>query len=396
LIFSKKLAVRSGFVVQEAVNFGMKPLFTSLISLFVIRWFSLELWGSFVFYLVFIQLSITFLSWGQKPHLTKLFAAQPGKIGSTWGTSFAARLPLVLIVMCCILVFSKLQFYAIPLILWVTFKWLAVMLESLIQFNRDYITAIKAELLSLAGSSLLFYFWLEEFDLELLIYIFFISNAIKCVALIPILLKNKVSILPLKGWKTELLASLPFFALTLAGMLQTKGDLYLATFLMEEAELGKYQVLVGFLLLGQAFSGIVLGPFLKNIFRLKNNEISKFKKRYLMVGLIVSALFSIALFLLMHYVYQIDLQIQTAFLCFAYLAPLYFFTIETQLLVKHQKEKMLLNFTLAATIVNVTLSVIFIPIIGITGALLSGFLGKVTLAALVLQKTNKIQNVGIS
>lgn len=389
MISTKKSAIRSKFIALEAINFGLKPLFTSLVSLFIIRWFNVELWGSFVVYLVAVQLFVTFLSWGQKPYLTKMFAAEPAKIGLTWGRVFIARVPLLIVSICFIALIPEFQAYFIPLILWVVFKWLTVMLESLIQFNRDYTTSIKSELLSITVTSLLLYFWIQKVDLEVLIYVFAISNGIKCFALIPIIIKNKITVPSLRGFRFNLLASFPFFALNLAGMFQTRGDLYLATFLMEEADLGRYQVLIGFLLLGQAFSGIVLGPFLKNVFRLKENDIQSVKKLYVRVGLCSSMLFTIALFFLMSYVYLIDLDLKTVVLIFFYLVPLYFFMIESQLMVKHKKEKTLLKLTAIAALSNLGLSIVLIPLLGIQGALLGGIVGKIILGAFIVRQSKQ-------
>ena len=389
--FNKKLAVRSRFVALEALSFGLKPLHTSLISLLIIRLIDIQFWGEFVFYLVAVQVCITFLNWGQKPYLLKKFSAQPNKIGEYWSKAFFARTPLLIVVFCCLAIVPNLQTFFLPLLLWVSFRWGTVMFDSLIQFNRNYKASIKAEVLSLIVSVILAFFWVEKIDLEGLIYIFAFSNGIKLSVLLPILPKNAIAFSSLRNIKPELLISFPFFALTLAGMFQTKGDLYLATFLMDEAELGKYQVLVGFLLLGQAFSGILIGPFLKNVFRFNKKDVTGLKKGYLKVGLSISLLFTIVLYFLMRYVYLIDLKIEVALLIFACLAPLYFFLIESQLLLKHKKEKQLLKFTLIAASVTFALSFLLIPLWGIQGALISGVGGKVTLALLVVKQSNKIE-----
>lgn len=387
-----KTIERSRFVGLETVNFLLRPIHTSLVSLLIIRFFDVELWGSFVLFLVGVELLTNLFNWGQKPFLLRGFSLSPNTIGQQWSKATYARLPMLLIVAIALLVIPSFQAYFFPLLLWVFFKWLGFLFEPIIQFHRKYKWSIVAELASIIAALGSIFFYGEEMELSDIIYLFVFSSGVKCLILLPLFSEWKTSSFSLKLLREELTLAFPFFALSIAGLLQTKGDLYVVTYLLPKQNLASYQVILSFLLLGQSFSAIVLGPFQKNIYRWQGNNFQKLKRSYLQIGFVATFVFSIALYYGLEYVYLIDLPLSYIVLFFAYLYPLYAYFIESQILLKYKNEKQLLYYNIMAAGCNIGVSFVLVSFYGIIGALLGGIACRLILAKLVISRSKKILN----
>jgi len=389
---SAKNIKRSKFIGLETISFILRPIHTSLISLLIIRLFDIDLWGKFVVFLVGVELLTTLLNWGQKPFLIRAFSLKPSDIGDCWGKTTYSRISILILIVFLLWLIPVFQPYFFPLLLWTSFKWFSFLFDSIIQFYRKYWWSISAEIVAISSAVLSVFFFSEEMNLEVLIYIFAFSAIAKFIVLSPLLREWKVPSLSITGIKKDLQLSFPFFALSIAGLVQTKGDLYVAAYLLPEQDLAAYQVIIGFLLLGQTFSAIILGPFQKNIYRWQGNDFSSLKKLYLKIGFISTVLLSIGLYFGLQYIYLIDLNLWHLLLFFAYLFPLYTYLIESQILLKHKNEKQLLHYNLIAAVCNIVIGLLLVSWYGIFGALLSGIICRLVLAKLVVGRSKIIRN----
>lgn len=392
-MINSKTIKRSKFIGLEGLNFIIKPLHTSLISLVVIRFFDLKVWGGFVIFLVGIDLLSSFLNWGQKPYLLRSFSLSPAKMNVQLGKALIARIPLLFISLLLIFILQVFRQHLIFIFLWLLFKWLAMFLEPVIQYHRKYWNAILAEICAISIAFAGIYYFRENFSESQLIIVFAASAFIRCLILFPLFRNIKFKGFKVEEIKKELQLALPFFGLAIAGLLQTKGDLFAVTYLSNEKALATYQVLISFLLIGQTLSWIVLGPFQKNIYRINNESLKKIKSTYLKVGVVLTSIMSLVIFLIVKEVYQLEFPYWYIVFFFIYLFPLYFYLIEAQILLKHNGERTLLKYNLIAAIVNIVLSLIFVSFYGIAGALASGIICRLVLAKLVINKSKNSVNV---
>ncbi len=387
-----RIIKRSKFVGLETTNFVLRPIHTSLVSLIIIRLFDVELWGSFVIFLVGVELLTNLFNWGQKPYLLREFSLSPNTIGQQWSRATFARLPMLFLIVIFLWVVPSFQAYFFPLLLWIFFKWFAFLFEPIIQFHRKYKWSIIAELAAITTALTSIFFFKEGMQLTDVIYLFVLSSGVRCLVLLPLLSEWKASPFSVKLLRTELLLAFPFFALSIAGLLQTKGDLYVVTYLLSKQDLASYQIILSFLLLGQSFSAIVLGPFQKNIYRWQGRNFQKLKKSYLQIGLATTLVFSIALYYGLKYVYLIDLPLSYMLLFFMYLYPLFLYFIESQILLKHKNEKQLLRYNIVASGCNIVLSLVLVSLYGMSGALLGGIACRLILGRLVISRSKKLAN----
>ena len=393
MIVSRKTVNRSKLISLEALVFLLRPLHTSLFSLIIVRLFSPELWGRFVFFLIIVELINTVINWGQKPFLMKAFSLSPSNISLSWVKAIFTRIFLMFLAFLVLALFPYFRDQYWFLVIWIGAKTFSVMFDSLIQFHRKYLHSILAEAISILVSLALIYSYESDINLRMLIIISCLSSAVKGFVLLPLTPRFKISLLKSISIRTELVLALPFFALSIAGLLQSKLDLYTVAYFLNENEIALYQVIIGFLILGQTFSAIVLGPFQKNIYRIIGSNFTKIKKTYIGIGFVASSIFSILLFILLKYFYLFSLDLELIPLFLLYLLPLYFYLIESQILLKYKEEHALLIYTVISGGANLFLSVLFVPTFGIKGALLSGIICRVILAIKVVNKSNKIKTL---
>jgi len=385
-----KTIKRTKFIGLEGLNFAIRPIHTSLISLLVIRLVDIELWGQFVFYLLTIEVITMVLNWGQRAYLMREFSLQPQHIGSLLSTTLLARVPLLIGALLVLLIWPDFRIYFSSLFLWLTFKWLANLFESLIKFNRTYWHSILAEAIAMCVAICYLLYHYQTVTMSEVIFAFALSSFARLIVLSP-LLKNLTRIK--FSWIalfSNLKVTLPIFAISIAALLQVKGDLYTATFMLDDIELAKYQVMISFLVLGQTIAWMILGPFQKNIYRWKESSLTELKRKYLILGILISSIFSVLLLFGLRIFYQIEIEFWYSILFFAYMLPLYFYLIESQLMLKLKQEKKLLKFSFFAAVVNICAAILLIQFFDIVGALISGILGSLLMGLLVVNNVKKI------
>lgn len=389
---SSKTIKRTKFIGLEALNFAVRPIHTSLVSLLVIRLIDVALWGNFVFYLLSIELIAMILNWGQRAYLMREFSLQPQHIAHLLSVTLLARIPLFIGSILLIALVPDYRIYFLSLLVWLTFKWLANLFESVIKYNRTYLRSIIAEffaMLSAIGYLLSQY---NSVGIHEIIIAFAIASVVRFAVLSPLLKNLKVNTFTKSELKANLKVAFPLLLLSIAGLLQLKGDLYTATYLLDTTELAHYQVIVSFLILGQTVAWIILGPFQKNIYRWKEGNLKNLKKKYLLIGFLITSVFSLTLFLGLNLFYQIYLPYWYIFLFFTYVFPMYIYLIESQLLLKYKQENVLLKWSAISAGISIGLSFILIPLIGIVGAFISGIFCRLFLAQIIVKKASTILN----
>lgn len=385
-----KTIKRTKFIGLEGLNFAVRPIHTSLISLLVIRSISKDLWGQFVYFLLAIEIITMFLNWGQRAYLMREFSLQPQRISSLLSTTLMARIPLLIVAALVLFVWPNFRVYFWSLFLWLTFKWLANLFESLIKYNRHYWHSILAEMLAMVAAVGYLLIQYPSVKISEVIFAFMLSSIVRLLVLSPLLSTIRLLKVNWNRLKSNLKSTFPLFAISFTALLQMKGDLYTATFFLEDIKLAEYQVMISFLVLGQTISWIILGPFQKNLYRWKQSNIGELKKKYRLLGMLISFVFSILLFLGLDLFYKIHLDYWYIILFYVYVFLLYIYLIESQLLLKHRLENRLLKFNVLAIMASVILSIVLIPFLGMLGALISGIISKSLMAVLVVKDAKKI------
>lgn len=377
-----KARERIGYVTMEGINHFLKPAFTSIISLLVIRFSGEEIWGEFVPYLVTIELLLSYLNWGQKPYLTKSFSMESYNISNAWYTAFISRLVLFVPIAFLVLLLPLSTKEIGLCLIWIVLRYFTYSLESVIQFTRKYKTSIMAETSSLIVGVVMI-LWTQNITVFYLLLVMSLSMLVKSVVLFKLVPKGAVYIPSYHDAQLFLRKAFPFFLLALLGLFQSRVDLYIVTLKMPSSEIAFYHVLSSFLIILQTGSLIILGPFQKNIYRMNTNSIKRIKKKFFFLGILFSSLGAIVVFALLEWLYLFEFNLILLPLIFLYTLPSFWYMIESHILVKHHKEILLSYTSLGSIIVGAVITLSLIQQFGIEGALIGGISSRVIFSVLI-------------
>ncbi|MBI5566993.1 MAG: hypothetical protein HY870_18995, partial [Chloroflexi bacterium] len=79
-VFTPRFRRRLILVSANIANGLLLPLLNPLISIFVVRLASIELWGEYVALLIGLQLAAHIIGWGNKDYLLRQFSFSPARL----------------------------------------------------------------------------------------------------------------------------------------------------------------------------------------------------------------------------------------------------------------------------------------------------------------------------
>jgi O-antigen/teichoic acid export membrane protein len=170
--------------------------------------------------------------------------------------------------------------------------------------------------------------------------------------------------------KALLVATIPFFLISLSGWLHSKVDLYLVEFNLSTAHLSKYQILVGAYIMLDAVSGFMVQPFSKHLYRLNEATISKMRRllRWLALPLVLIGSGSIYLFLENFTAIRFDNSIYLLMTIGS--IPPFFYMVDIFMLYRRKKEKQIMGLSFLGAFINLSIGLLLIPDYGIFGAVI--------------------------
>lgn len=362
---------RLGVVATHSLNGLLLPVLNVLVSLLVIRQTSVAVWGEFVQVLLVVQLGVHIVNWGNKEYLLRAFSRQPGELGRLWQTAFFTRWLLFPVFMAVMALWGWPAAWLPMIWVWAAGLVVAQSFEVLVLYRRAFVFALVVELAAvvalLAGVSALG----SQVTAGGLVALFAVTQAGKAAAF---LLYFRASVLTrLRGridpaWFG---LALPFFLLGFTGMLQSRVDLYSVSALMTPADVGRYQVLTGILLYIQAMANFILLPFVKTVYRLKTAVIFKISWRLFGLGLLLVPPALVVAGWLLRHLYHFDLSPLLLVIAGLYVLPIYFTLPIIYALYKADRQREVLYVNLVNIGLDLGLNTLWIPRLGLLGALLS-------------------------
>jgi O-antigen/teichoic acid export membrane protein len=363
-------------VIANSLNSLLLPLFNVLISLWVVRLTSVELWGAFVELLIVAQLGAHVLAWGNKEYLLRAFSFDPAGAVRAWQSSVLTRLALfpafALIVM--LLNWSPAQ--TLLLVLWTLGLALCQSFEVLIVYRRAFVVSIWIEVGTIALLLAAITVLADRLTVDALLLVFACVTLGKAAALALAFRRESFAAEDsgLRWGRLDLSyfgAALPFFLLGFSGMLQSRVDLYSVSLFLPAREVGQYQVFINFLIYLQAIANFVLTPFVKSLYRLDYGAIRQTSVRLLGLGLLVVPLGLFGVDWVLSSVYAIDVPPLFLLLGGLYVLPTYFYLPAIYSLYKADRQNIVLWVNISGAALNLLLNLFLIPRMGASGALLA-------------------------
>jgi len=366
----KKSALRLYPVALNGFRTILNPLLAIGFSFVVVRYFSKELWGNFVEYMLFFFIASIVTSWGNKTYLMRAFSQNPKNIIIDWQEFFLARVWL-----CGIFVIPILFLYPchliVYLILWLLSSFIYNSFLVIIYYNRDYIKSISIEVVGFVILVAQLYFLNDRINLDVLIRSYAISIVIKVMMSI-IYYHRFIHFKEVKFNFNVLKLGLPFFLLAISGFLQSKIDVYAFNIFYDGKLLGEYQIISGFFIFSQSLVTVIMFPYLKNIYRMQNKTILKIKKTTITYGILINLTITIFIYYILLLLFDIKLTLTQAIIGFFVGLPPYIYSMHVFYLFKQKMERKVVQISIYCLSLNFVLSLVLLALdFDITGVLLA-------------------------
>gem|GEM_PF-2184808 len=374
-----KLFLRFYNIFAHSSSMFLPNVTNILTSAIIIRLLVPEWWGQITILQLYMYLGTQICAWGNRESLVKSFSENPSNRKFLWMESFSNRLFLLLPVLVGTYFISSDFISILHLSGWIILRFFMQSFEAIILFSRNFIVSILAEIAGLIvtiSSLVLFKNFITFHDVLLIITIgYFIKTAILIINF-RTYFNFTFTIKP--NFK-NLLPFIPFMMIGFLGVLQQKSDMISIAWLSSKIEVAQYQVFSSFLLFMQSIPGLIIGPYIKNLYRLPPSSYSKLQRFFTVIGLIISLVGTIAIYFAIKIIYHFDFPFTMYFLGFLYGFFTYFYMLKIYIMFKNQKQQQVMIISAATILLNFILCFIFIHIWSLLGAILANVMTQLSI-----------------
>jgi len=364
-----KLFIRLRVISLYGLSQSITPLGHLLISYFIIKYKSIAFWGSYVEVLIWVNLILLLLSFGNKAFLLKEFSKTPAKLYQLWFSNFLNR-SILLIPSFLIIVFTPFFEDKILLTcLWLLLLFISQSYQVLILYLKDFKYSLLVEIIFNCLILLFVFLKIETLDLLEFLTIVVFSNLAKALLFLFYYLK-KMKGLSFSFSFSELKRNIPYFIPLTLGTVRVKIDTYFANTFFSVSDLGKYQILISFISIGHITTTYFVNPYLKVFFRVSDSIIKRIKRQFFVFGIFYGLAFVIATYFIISKVYLIQFTIDNYITVFAFFIPLLFQMILVNQIYKYDQQNLVSYVALFVIFLQLIIGYFLIQEQGIQGALL--------------------------
>ncbi|MGV3698195.1 hypothetical protein [Flavobacterium sp.] len=374
---------RIGFISSNAARQLLVSAIGVAIPFMVIQYSSKEIWGEFVSLLLYSLLASQIINWGNKEYLLRKFSETPSAISADFSSVLLTRSPLVLL-------FSLVGFFLFGiesgsyLFIWIFGRFLIHSYEVLVVYEKKFNASLVLEIASFVVFAIAISGKSSHLGTKQLVVIYSLYQLIKGIGYL-LLFRNMISQKAHFNF-TYYKAGFWFFLLSMMGFLVSKIDVYIIEQFGNRIMTSDYQIINGLLVFIMSASTFIYAPFTKNIYRNTDVTIQKAKKTLALFGIIIVPTSLIFIYVIVRYLLNLEFTFWFYVVAFFYVFPSFLYGIEIVNLFRQHKEKRVVLFLFAGTIINSILSSCFLKLnFGITGALFGS-----TIAQLVILTSLKL------
>jgi len=364
-----KLLIRFKVISVYGLSQSITPLGHLLISYFIIKFKSIAFWGSYIEVLIWVNLILLLLSFGNKAFLLKKFSKNPANLYQLWFSNFTNR-SILLFSSFLIIIFTP--FFSDKILLtclWLILLFISQSYQVLILYLKDFKYSLLVEIIF--NSIILFFVFLKIETLDLLGFLSIVvfSNLAKALLLI-IYYFRKIKGVKFSFSFSELKRNIPYFIPLTLGTVRVKIDTYFANTFFSVSDLGKYQILISFISIGHITTTYFVNPYLKVFFRASDSIIKKIKRQFFIFGIFYGLAFVIATYFIITKVYLIQFILDNYVTVFAFFIPLLFQMILVNQIYKYDQQNLVSYVALFVIFLQLIIGYYLIKEQGIQGALL--------------------------
>lgn len=356
-------------ILSNGVRSVVTPLLSIGFSFVVVNYFSKQLWGEFVEYLLLFFIASSIYNWGNMTYLMRSFSQNPKNMIQEWQELFSVRALICLTFTIVVFLIYPLD-NAFYLALWLMSAFVYNSFFSVIFYNRDYLKNIIVEIIGFLVLLSLIYYFKEQMSILLLIKVYAISITVKAITTIFLYLKF-FQFQNIYFNLKVLRLSFPFFLLGISGFLYSKIDIYIYSFFYKGAALGEYQIISVLLVFSQSVATMLVFPYVKNIYRLPDKSILSLKKFIVIRGFFLNLIVISFFYFILILFFNIHLSLLQFCIAICIGFPSYIYSIHVFYLFRKKRENMVVKANIICLLLNLTVSLILLSLgLNITGILI--------------------------
>jgi len=358
-----------------------------LLSLIIIKKHSDALWGSYVELLLWVNIPALITHFGNKNYLLKAFSEQPAQIYQTWLTSLISRGLLCIVTILIVLWIPLFQEHLGLIILWIFLLFYNQSFESLIIYLHHFKLSIYTELARNSLVILFLFLFIKKLDLQLLLILVTAGAALKALCY-SIFYFRKIKAPKFKIDLGFLSIMFPFFIPMFLGTIRTKTDAYYGTLFFSKEDLSHYQIFISLITLIQLGATYAINPYLKNIYRAKQQVVAKIEKQSALLGGLIAVIFMPVLYIMIHYVYDFYFSLWSYVFAFLFIVTIFIHLILISDFYKNNKQITIAKTTAIVALAQIILGYFVIQQYHIEGALATKVIGQwaIVLTLIFLKK----------
>lgn len=366
-----KQFIRAANIFAHSSNLFLPNITNILTSAIIIRLLVPEWWGQITVLQLYMYLGNQFCAWGNKDSLMKLFSENPSKKMFLWMESLSNRLFILIPVMIGTYFISNDLVAVFHLSSWIILRYFLQSFEAIILFSRKFVVSIFTEIIGLIIIVFGLVVFKDYLSFHDVLFIITISYFIKTIILIVHFRTYFNFGVSFKPNIKNLLPFLPFMMIGFSGVLQQKSDMISIAWLSSKIEIAQYQVFSSFLLFAQAIPALVIGPYVKNLYRLPLSTYSKLQRLFTSYGFFISLASTLFIYIAIKIIYQFNFPYTIYVLGFLNGWFTYFYMLKIFLMFKNQKQKQVMIINAGTIVLNFVFCFVFIQLWGIQGGILA-------------------------
>jgi O-antigen/teichoic acid export membrane protein len=389
-------ALKRFFLISNGAFFQLLSAFsTAIVAYFVYEENSVEIWGQFASIWVVVSILTLVFNFGNKDFLLKEFSISNTNTKIISNQYMSLRLPLLIVSLFFLIAWFNFEkgIVLLPIIIATFF---VNSFQPLLIFEKRFAFLLGSELLAITAQLLFLFYIKNSFNLAVLLISFLIYNLVKLLMMMSVFKKLMIPQIKIGFNFSALSPLLPFFLLTLGGLLINKSDLMLVAAFLSDSTKAQYQILSTFSTMGIIAAHALLQPFIKQIYRVNNNAFDKISKSYFLAGIVLSLLYVFMVLYITNYFFKIQLSSLSVILL--YFIELVFFAINPHVfyIYRNDKQHHFVSIVLISGIISLLAAFFLVKQFDIQGALFANLLGNCVMLILLLNAKRKIYNQTLS
>lgn len=383
-VMNSALIRRSRIVLVNATRRLTVPLENLGAAWLVVVFLDVDaIWGAFVGTQIVVGLTVHILSWGNKDWLLRRVSTEPAEMGRLWQRALWARARFLPVAALVVFFLGHDRATAGWIVVWIVAAFVAQSIDAPVLITRRFKTAIVVEMAAFATVVMLL-LAPSDVGVSTVIRAWAVGVLVRAVLLLIVLLNKLGPDCRFKAEPGYLIAAAPFFLLGLSGMLQSKMDLYMATLFLDDAAVGRYQVIINSFIMLQAGAAFLVVPFAKTLYRASEAVTAAFERSVWLLGIGITALGTGAAWLLLNRVYHFGLGPSWFVLGAMLVLPVFGFAPRVYRLFGTGRERAVVVISLVGAGVNLVVSVMLLKTLGAIGALMGSVVSHWVTLGLVL------------